>query len=133
MRYSYVKKATAKFENARINFSGAGIPVREYRYSMRRITDTRAQILVAWVGGGTKVAAGFINPLGKSKMPLSSRSQKAARGGKVYTYRKRKMTEALGPSLATAYLALPENEVAAQASTVLSAELVALLDDLLGE
>ncbi|GEM_PF-2837750 len=123
-----VKKATPKYEAARINFSGSGIPVREYNYRARRTRHpTRAQILVDWIGGGEKVAAGFINPLGTG-VPLSTRNQRAGRNGKTYTYRKGKMTEALGPSLATAYLALPENEVATRAADALNRELVQLLD-----
>src|SRR5690554_1665017 len=49
MRYTYVKRATPKYQAARINFSGAGIPATEYRYSMKRVAPTRAQILVNWI------------------------------------------------------------------------------------
>lgn len=132
-KYARVKKATPKYETARINFSGSGIPVREYRYRARPTRHpTRAQILIDWVGGGEKVAAGFINPLGKA-VPLSARNQRAGRNGKVYTYRKGKLADAMAPSLASAYLALPESEVAEQASNALSAELVKLLDQIFPE
>jgi len=132
MRYSYVKRATPKYESARINFSGSGIPATEYKYSLKRTSvATRAQVLVEWLGG-QKLAAGFINPLGKAKHPLMTRSQKTTRNGKSYTYRKPLQT-ALAPSLATLYLSLPEGEVDNEASEILSRELVTLLDELLDE
>lgn len=131
LRYSYTQKATPKYESARVNFSGAGIPATEYRYKMKRTgsSPTRAQILVDWLGG-QKLAAGFINPLGKNKAPLATRSQKTLANGKGYTYRK-KLGTALAPSLATLYLALPERDVETEAGDVLNNELVKLLDDLL--
>ena len=131
MRYSYLKKATPKYDAARINFSGSGIPATEYKYSMKKLAPTRAQILVDWLGG-QKLAAGFINPLGKAKHPLRTRSQKMLSNSKNYTYRK-KTEPALAPSLAKLYLSLPEGEVENESTTILSSELVTLLDELLDE
>lgn len=132
MDFSYVKKATPKYAHARINFSGAGIPVLEYRYQTRRLSDTRAQILVDWLGG-MKVAAGFVNPKGKNKVPLSSRSQRTTKNGKTYIYRNTKPEDALAPSLATIYLDIPRQAIERESQDALSEELMALLDDLLGE
>ena len=131
MRYSYIKKATAKYENARINFSGSGIPVTEYKYRLKRITDTRAKIMLEWLGG-EKLAAGFINPKGKKRAPLSTVNRKT-KGSKTYTYRQGKMENALGPSLATIFLDMPQGMIKNEAQTLLSRELTTLLDELLGE
>jgi len=128
-----VKKASDQYPAARINFSGSGIPVRDYTWRARPTRHpTRAQILVNWIGGAEKIAAGFVNPLAKG-VPLSTRNQRAGRNGKVYTYRKGQLTTAMGPSLATAYLALPENEVAERATVQLNAATVQLLDQLFPE
>ena len=134
MRYTYIKKATDKYPHARINFSGAGIPVTEFRYRYQRkgAQATRAKIIVDFVGG-EKVAAGFINPLGKNKTPLSSASQRTTKNGKTYKYRNTKPEAALAPSLATAYQRLDAGQVEKESLTVLSDEIVALLDDLLGD
>jgi hypothetical protein len=128
-----VKAATVKYPSARINFSSSGILVREFNWRARRTNHpTRAQILVDWIGGSEKVAAGFVNPRGAG-VPLSTRNQRAAKNGKVYTYRKGKMTEAMGPSLAAAYLALPESDVASEAVIALNNELSQALDRFFSE
>lgn len=127
-----VARASAKWPGAKIYFSSAGIPVEEYNYTRKAagINATRSQILVDWVTGGKKVAAGFINQLGKRKMPLSTRNEKR-KGGKTYSYGKGQMTAAIGPSLATSYLDLPENEVQNQAQARLNDRLTYLLDEAL--
>lgn len=125
-----ITHASAKWPGAKIYFSSAGIPVEEYNYSQKTagINATRAQILVDWVTGGKKVAAGFINQYGKRKMPLSTRNEKR-KGGKTYSNGKGQMTAAMGPSLAAAYLDLPENEVQNQAQVRLNDRLTYLLDE----
>jgi hypothetical protein len=125
-----ITRASTKWPGAKIYFSSAGIPVEEYNYSQKAagINATRSQILVDWVTGGQKVAAGFINQLGKRQTPLSTRNEKR-KGAKTYTYGKGKMTAAMGPSLATAYLDLPENEVQNQAQVRLNDRLTYLLDE----
>jgi hypothetical protein len=127
-----ITRASTKWPGAKIYFSSAGIPVEEYNYSRKApgINATRSQILVDWVTGGQKVAAGFINQLGKRQTPLSTRTEKR-KGAKTYTYGKGKMTAAMGPSLATAYLDLPENEVQNQAQVRLNDRLTYLLDEAL--
>lgn len=130
-RNARLYRASKKYPGARIAFSSAGIPVSNYRYQSRVVDarHNRSQILVDWVTGGQKVAAGFINEQGKRKSPLSTRNQKR-KGQKVYTYRKGQMTDAMGPSLAAAYLDLPENEVQRQAETRLAERVSYLLDSL---
>lgn len=130
-----IARASAKWPGAKIYFSSAGIPVEEYNYTRKTagINATRSQILVDWVTGGKKVAAGFINQYGKRKMPLSTRNEKR-KGGKTYSYNKdeygqEQRSAAMGPSLATAYLDLPQNEVQNQAQVRLNDRLTYLLDE----
>lgn len=132
MRYTKLKKATAKYENARINFSGAGVPVSEYNYRQQRVSETRARIIIDWVGG-QKIAAGFINPKGKKAAPLSSRSQRTTKNGKTYVYKNTRPEEALGPSIATLYQALPGDGIEKEAVKLMGSELIAMLDDIFGE
>lgn len=132
LRFMYAKKASKQHPYSRVNFSGAGIPVSEYKYQMRRISQTRAQILVNWFGG-TKVAAGFINPSSSNKHPLSSRNQKTTKNGKTYTYRNGRLEHALGLSAATAYLAAPQDQINQKAQQTLSEEVIALLDEIIGD
>lgn len=126
-----VKRASKKYPAARVNFSSAGIPVREYQFSKRIINarNNRAQIIVKWLGGRTKVAAGFINPGGRG-VPLSTRNEKR-RGAKTYRYRNGVLTDAMGPSLAAAYQDMPESQVQQQAESYLSERLTFLLDEVL--
>lgn len=128
-RQARIYRASKKYPGARIAFSSSGIPVTHYRYQSRVVDarHNRSQILVDWVTGGQKVAAGFINEKGKRKTPLSTRNERR-KGQKVYSYRKGQMTAAMGPSLAAAYLDLPENEVQRQAEVRLSERLSYLLD-----
>jgi hypothetical protein len=114
-----ITRASAKWPGAKIYFSSAGISVDEYNYTRKSagINATRSQVLVDWVTGGKKVAAGFINQLGKRQAPLSTRNVK------------NKITDAMGPSLAAAYLDLPENEVQNQAQVRLNDRLTYLLDE----
>lgn len=130
-QHTGVKRASNKYPAARVNFSGAGIPVREYQFTRRVVNarNNRAQIIVRWIGGRDKVAAGFINPGGRG-VPLSTRNEKR-QGAKTYRYRLGVLTEAMGPSLATAYQALPDNDVNRQADAYLSERLSYLLDELI--
>lgn len=138
-RNARVYRASKKYPGARIAFSSAGIPVENYSYQSRVVDarHNRSQILVDWVTGGQKVAAGFINEQGKRKTPLSTRNEKR-KGQKTYTYSegkmadgKEKMTDAMGPSLAAAYLDLPESEVQRQAEVRLSERVAYLLDTII--
>lgn len=128
-RNARLYRASKKYKGARIAFSSSGIPVENYRHQSRVVDarHNRSQILVDWVTGGQKVAAGFINERGKRQSPLSTHNQRR-KGQKVYTYRKGQMTDAMGPSLAAAYLDLPENEVQQQAEIRLAERLSHLLD-----
>jgi hypothetical protein len=54
----------------------AGIPVPAYmgwRYQPTGRHPTRHRIIVRWPGAGTKIAAGFVNPFGTYKAPISTR------------------------------------------------------------
>lgn len=124
-----LKSANEKYPDARINFSGAGVLVVDYRHQSRIVDarHNRAQIIIDWIGG-KKVAAGFINPRGSGRVPLSTRNVKAGKG-RVYVYRDGVIAAARGPSIATAYLALPSDQVEAQAEVRLSERLAFLLDE----
>lgn len=85
-----IKRANSRNMNSRIIPSSSGILVLNYRtWGMEKINATRARI---WVLGsnGHKVAAGFINPSSKQKLPWSTRG-KRAQGG---------LRTAIGPSAA---------------------------------
>lgn len=135
LRNMIAKPASNKYPAARVNFSGAGILVKDYRHRQRVVGGaggTRAQILIDWVGG-TKVAAGFINARSQRKAALSTRNSKTTKRGKVYTYRQGKLADAMGPSLATLYQALPDAQVRAESESTLSAALNQLLDEVFNE
>ena len=100
-----IKRANSKRLNARIIPSSAGIPVLEYQawgYDLVDSTGTRARI---WVRGprGKKIAAGFVNPKGSRRLPLSTRSERSGmtkkRGATTYRY-EHQLRAAIGPSLA---------------------------------
>jgi len=135
LRNMVAKPADKKYPAARVNFSGAGILVKDYSHRHRVVGGaggTRAQILVDWVGG-TKVAAGFINARGQRKAALSTRNSKTTKRGKTYTYRQGKLMDAMGPSLATLYQALPDGQVRAESESALSAALNQLLDEVFND
>lgn len=157
MRYTYVKKATPKYEAARINFSSSGILVREYDYHLRKRSATRASIMIDWIGG-SKQAAGFVNPSGKKSAALATRNDRTTKNrlsdreyrlpgqegirhgakarkqliGKTYSYSSGRLADARGPSIASIYKEI-QAEAVEKASTYLSQELVELLDELLGD
>ncbi|MDO6804784.1 hypothetical protein Q4595_20200, partial [Wenyingzhuangia sp. 1_MG-2023] len=85
-----------------------------------------------WIGG-SKVAAGFINPKGAGRQPLSTRNSKTTRTGRTYTYRDGILTDAMGPSIATAYLALPKTKVTDEAQVRLAERVTSLLNTLINE
>ncbi len=134
LRNMALKRANPRYPDARINFSGSGVLVRDYRYRSRVVDarHNRAQIVLDWVGG-TKVAAGFINPRGRKKTPLSTRSSRTTSRGKTYTYNRGRLVDALGPSIASAFKALPEDQVQQQAQARLAERLTVLLGELTGE
>lgn len=75
---------------SRVSFSQQGIPVPEYRWKHEPTgrQPTRHRIRVGWPGG-TKIAAGFVNPFGEKALPLTTRRKEFG------------LTIAIGPSLAT--------------------------------
>lgn len=102
-----IKRARSRRLNARIIPSSSGVEVIQYkRWGFDPISPTRARV---WVmgPGGRKIAAGFVNPAGDKRQPLSTRSSRArsvgpgARNPQVtsYTYR-RALQNAQGPSVA---------------------------------
>lgn len=101
-----VKRAGFKRANAFMSPSSYGVPIEEYTYKARRLPGargrTRAQILVNWVGGQTKVAAGFINPSGMREAALRTRTHK----GELP-----KPESAMGPSVAAAFKAAPKQGI----------------------
>lgn len=68
----YIKRARKGLMNSRVIPSSRAIPVVHYKtWGYDAIDKTRARI---WVRGpsGRKIAAGFVNPSSKNKLPLSS-------------------------------------------------------------
>lgn len=115
-----VKRARRGRMNSRIIPSGAGIPVTEYsNWGFDPIDKTRARI---WIRGvnGKKIAAGFVNPSGKKKMPLQTLSRKTARG-KTYAYA-RKLQVANGFSAAYWFKQLSGGATVSWASDFLQRE-----------
>ena len=93
-----IRRANRRYTNARIIPSSSGILVLNYQgWGYDEISPTRARI---WVRGpnGRKVAAGFVNPSSKHKLPLATRSNRAAKN-KTYSYQ-RGLQPAQGPSAA---------------------------------
>jgi hypothetical protein len=75
-----------------IRANSAGIPVPAYVGWTHQPTGkhpTRHRIIVRWPGVGTKIAAGFVNPFGTYKAPLTTRLKRIPLG------------VALGPSAAS--------------------------------
>ena len=112
VRASFFRPKRAGFKRSTY-FSGAssaGIPINEYRYTMERVgygrNKTRARIRVGWVTGGEKIAAGFINPFGRRRLGLRTRGKDGKRLLTPDT-----PAEALGPSIAAAFKAMPARPV----------------------
>lgn len=103
-----------KWRSARVAPSSEGIPISDYRYSFQPINNSkiRARILVDWVSGGKKVAAGFVNPLGQQRAPLRTRSAK----GKLA-----RPEPAIGPSVAAMFPYLLDSTFVNHISDVLQA------------
>lgn len=97
MKRHTLQRASSKKNRlyARIIPSSAGIQVPEYSWSFVPTQHpTRARILVSWFGG-RKIAAGFVNPFGQYRAPLSTR---------LYAYEgDTSMYIALAPSAATLF------------------------------
>lgn len=115
-----LQRAKTKNLEARIKPSSAGIPVPEYRW--RHVATgkhpTRHRILVGWPGG-EKVAAGFVNPFGTYKAPLTTR---------LYAYRGDKsLYVALGPSAAALRKVLYQDSEARETSNFMATEMQAQL------
>ena len=93
-----VKRAGRRYSDARLIPSSAGIDVPEYKsWGYDPIDKTRARI---WVTGpnGRKVAAGFVNPSSRKRLPWATKSEKRT-ARKAYIYG-RDMITAQGPSMA---------------------------------
>lgn len=156
-RHSKIHNANRRYNGAHIMFSSAGIPVTEYEFTSRTsgLNATRSQILVDWVTGGQKVAAGFINQYGQRKAPLATRNQRSTADrlsdrlyklngraqykidglkqkkqlkGKNYEYQVGKMQDARGPSLAAAYQDMSKVEVFREAEIRLAERLTYYLE-----
>ena len=130
MRYSYVKRATPKYESACINFSGSGIPANRIQIQLKRtkgVANTSTNS-VEWLR--PKASSRLHQPTGQSQAPAKTRSQKTAKN----TYRK-KTEPALAPSLATKLylIATRRRRLKTNPPQYLSSELVTLLDELLDE
>lgn len=104
-RSMVVKRANTRRLNARVIPSSSGVEVTNYKsWSYEAINATRARIFV--IGpGGRKIAAGFVNPSSRSKLPLATRSQRARTSRKalpqITSYRYNwGLSEALAPSIA---------------------------------
>lgn len=108
-----VRRAGLRRRSGYVVPSSASVPVAEYRgVTLESVSPTRARIYVPWVGGGRKLAAGFVNPRGKMRVPLRSRSHKG---------RLRSPEPALGPSVAAAVSELFDDDFRAEVQHVLAA------------
>lgn len=94
--------------DARLIPSSSGVDVTDYRrWSYEAIDKTRARILVG-VFKGKKIAAGFVNPSSRTRMPLATRSSvtrnvKSRGGAFTYLYgagTRSGLMPAMGPSVA---------------------------------
>jgi hypothetical protein len=107
-----VKRANSRRLNSRIIPSSSGVPITNYQsWGFDPIDATRARI---WVKGpnGKKVAAGFVNPSSRGKLPLanmSSRARNKSTGSKAYSY-KVPLGEAMAPSVAYWFKQLSGNQ-----------------------
>lgn len=98
---SRIRRASNRRAYTEVLASAEGIPVKEYRYRAQSTAiPTRAKIVADFIGG-QKIAAGFINPLGKHKSPLRSKNHK----GKL-----KRPESAIGFSLASAFSRLRQQE-----------------------
>jgi len=99
------KRAGSRNPAARLVASSRGLPATDYPVRVQRVgygkNATRGRIVLPWFGR-EKVAAGFINPLGKKGAPLRTRSHK----GKFTRPR-----PAVGPSVAAAFTAMSKSRV----------------------
>ncbi|MBL4796732.1 MAG: hypothetical protein JKY50_04925 [Oleispira sp.] len=156
-RHSKIYPANQRYSGAHIMFSSGGIPVKEYSYTSRTsgVNATRSQIIIDWVTGGQKVAAGFINQYGQRKTPIATRSRRTTLDrlservykingqaqykidgikekkqlyGKVHDYDVGKIKDARGPSLATIYKEMSKAEVFREAEIRLAGRLAYYLD-----
>lgn len=113
--------------DARLIPSSAGVYVTEYkRWGYQQVSPTRARILVGSFKGH-KVAAGFVNPAGFARRPLSSRnsvtrSVKKRGGAHTYTYGKDVLGPAMGPSVAFYFKRLTNAATLKYANRQLQAE-----------
>lgn len=90
-----IHRAGTQRDYALIIPESQGIPVSAYRYTFQPVgsAPTRARILVGWPGG-QKIAAGFINPRGRQRAPLRTRSHRGPMP---------RPRPAIGPSIAAAF------------------------------
>ncbi len=88
-----------------------GVPVSWYRgVDIEPVSPTRARIYVPWVGGGRKLASGFVNPRGKAQAPLRAWNHKG---------RLKVPEPALGPSVAAMVLQIVDDDFRKDMSGVL--------------
>lgn len=120
-----VKRANRARLNSRILPSSSGVLVVNYRrWGIDAIDATRARI---WVLGpnGRKIAAGFVNPSSRNKLPLMTKSSRTrqAPGKKPAAYNyKRDLQLAQGPSLAYWFKQLTGNKTISWVNSFLQQE-----------
>lgn len=115
--------------DARLIPSSSGIEVTDYRrWGYQAINATRARIMVGSFKGH-KIAAGFVNPSGAGRKPLSTKSERARNLKKPPKFDSRKsykyntgLTEALGPSVAFFFKRLTNQSTVAYINKHLQAE-----------
>lgn len=117
-----IRRASRSRAVAVLRPSGRGLPVTLYHWkpATRWRDTTRSQLLVAWVDGGWKIAAGFANPRARdySPDPLSTRNDRRSasqrmrgiggtnRHGTARVQARSAPVEATGPSVAAMWRAL---------------------------
>lgn len=126
-----VKRANSRRFESRLIPSSSGVDVSNYKsWGYDTISPTRARI---WVRGprGQKVAAGFVNPRGDLRRPLSTRSERARnlkrpgrnRSPHVRSYRyEMGLTNAMAPSVAFWFKQLTSTQTIRWTNTFLQQE-----------
>lgn len=138
-----IRRASTQRPVAVLRPASRGIPVALYRWKPERRSraELRSRILVAWVDGGWKLAAGFANPAAADFQPdpLSSRRdnrsaaqrQRRVRGkNRRGEYRVQHLAvpvPAVGPSVASMWRALDVSGRAERYGRILAVEFDAAL------
>lgn len=132
------RQATNNTPVVSITPSSHGIPARCYKHRADPVDGSglRARVLVAW-WRGEKVAAGFINPASKRKLPLATRSVRERKlkaparrnpGIKEYRYEYPVPRDALGPSAAALMQAAVDDSMHEQVANKAAEEFNVELD-----